>query len=137
MGDMMDNTAPSFILIADDDDVARAHMASILEGAGYKVLQAIDGGSARKVVNEHNISAAIIDHYMEPFGGLKFARDIRFDGFDVPLLLVTSEETSDLLLEATQAGFIGFLKKPVEPARLVKAAERMLRLVHLQKNASK
>lgn len=128
--------APSFILIADDDEVARAHMASILEDAGYKVIQAIDGGSARKVVHEHNITAAIIDHYMEPFGGLQFAHDIRLDGFDLPLLLVTSEETSDLLLEATQAGFIGFLKKPVEPARLVKAAERMLRLAHIQKKTT-
>ena len=127
-------TQPHLILIADDDGAAREQAKTILENAGFRVIQAIDGGSARRFVHEQDVSAAIIDHFMEPHGGLKFAQDIGFDGYELPMLLVTNEETSDLLVEATRAGFSGFLKKPVDPERLVQAVKRMLRMHHGHKD---
>lgn len=126
-------TDAPLILIADDNKDDRLEMVKNLEAHGYRVIQAIDGGSARKVIHEHDVAAAIIDHFMAPYGGLEFARGARLDGIILPMMMVTSEETMDLLVESTHAGFMGYLKKPVAPERLAQAVQRMLRVHEKQR----
>lgn len=120
------DTAP-LILVADDSELSREYIANILKPAGYRVIQAIDGGSALKVATEHFVDMAIIDHFMVPYGGFEFARKIQNEGLNLPLLLVTSEETSDLLIEAAKYGIGSYLRKPVDPQRLLTAVRRTLR----------
>jgi len=115
------------ILIADDSSVSREHISNLLISAGYRVIQAIDGGSAFKVVDEHDVSLAIIDHYMQPYGGLEFARGLRALRVDLPMIMVTNEETSDLLVEISRAGIGSYLKKPVDPKRFLETVRRSLR----------
>ncbi|PZP56581.1 MAG: hypothetical protein DI586_03220 [Micavibrio aeruginosavorus] len=115
------------ILIADNSTVSREYIANILIPAGYRVMQSVDGGSALKVVREHDVSLAIIDHYMEPYGGLEFAKEVTASDFGLPMLMVTKEETSDLLLELSRHGVHHLLKKPVEPKRLLETIRRLLR----------
>ncbi len=122
-----DGSSP-LILIADDSEVSREYLAATLEAAGFRTLKAIDGGSALKVVMEHDVAVAIIDHFMEPKGGFDFARNIRDSGLNVPMIMVTNEETSDLLVETSRHGIGGFLLKPADPHRLVEAVKRALRL---------
>ncbi len=117
----------SLILVADDSAVSREYIANILIPAGYRVIQAIDGGSALKVVREHEVDLAIIDHYMQPYGGLEFAKEIVAADLGLPMLMVTQEETSDLLLELSRHGVHNLLKKPVDPKRLLKTIRRLLR----------
>lgn len=124
----MSDDAP-LILIADDSAVSREHIANLLVPAGYRVIQAIDGGSAFKVVDEHNVALAIIDHYMQPYGGLEFARGLRALRVDLPMIMVTNEETSDLLIEVSKAGIGSYLKKPADPKRLLETVRRALRHV--------
>lgn len=117
----------SLILVADDSAVSREYIANILIPAGYRVIQAIDGGSALKVVREHEVDLAIIDHYMQPYGGLEFAKEIVAADLGLPMLMVTQEETSDLLLELSRHGVHNLLKKPVDPKRLLETIRRLLR----------
>ena len=120
------------ILIADDSQLSREYLTNILKPAGYNVIQAIDGGSAMKVVTEHNVSLAIIDHYMAPYGGLEFAHILHGRKIDLPMIMVTNEETSDLLLEVTRAGIGSFFRKPADPARLLETIRRALRQTGVQ-----
>lgn len=122
------------ILVADDNESDRLALASAIETAGYRVFQAIDAGTARRVVHEHNIDAAFIDHLMTPHDGVEFARYMALDKISLPMYLVTHEDDSDLLTEATRLGFIGLLKKPVSPERAVKAVERALKLKSINNN---
>ncbi len=126
-------TDAPLILIADDNKDDRLAMVKNLEAHGFRVIQAIDGGSARKVIHEHDVACCIIDHFMSPHGGLEFARGARLDHISLPMMMVTSEETADLLVESTHAGFMGYLKKPVEAERLAQAVARMLRVRVKQK----
>lgn len=126
----MSETAP-LILIADDSQVSREFMANILIAAGFKVIQAIDGGSALKVIHEHPVTVAIIDHFMSPHGGFDFAKKVRIGKFNIPMIMITNEETSDLLIETTRHGISKYLRKPVEPKRLVETVQRTLRETNL------
>ena len=121
-------TGKPLILIADDNIDDRQVMVSTLIQAGYDVIQAIDSGSARKVVHEHDVAVAIIDHFMTPHDGVEFARYMQLDKINIPMYLITSDDDSGLLAEASKLGFIGLLKKPIQPERLVRTVERGLRL---------
>ncbi len=125
---------PPLILIADDSQLSREFMANELRAAGYDVIQAIDGGSALKVIHEHPVAMAIIDHFMSPHGGFDFAKQVRIGKIDVPMIMITNEETSDLLIETTRHGISKYLRKPVEPKRLIETVQRTLRetTVHSQ-----
>lgn len=125
------------ILIADDSQISREHMANILQSAGYRVMQAIDGGSALKVIHEHQVALAIIDHFMAPKGGFDFARQLQADRIALPLIMVTNEETSDLLVETTRYGFSQYMRKPVDPKRLTEAVRRLLRRPAQKKETAK
>ena len=116
------------ILVADDSQEAREYLAEILKSAGYRVIQAIDGGSAVKVVLDHDVSVAIIDHFMSPHGGFDFAKEVRSRNIDIPMIMVTNEETSDLLIEITRFGIQNYLRKPVEAERLLMSVRRALRI---------
>ena len=120
-------SSPPLILIADDSEVSRQFMANTLTAAGYNIIQAIDGGSALKVIHEHPVSIAIIDHFMTPHGGFDFAKQVKIGKFNIPMIMVTNEETSDLLIETTRHGISKYLRKPVEPKRLVETVQRTLR----------
>ena len=115
------------ILIADDSLVSREYLSNILLSAGYQVIQAVDGGSAFRVVKEHNVALAIIDHYMEPYGGLEFAKGLKIADINIPMIMVTNEETSDLLVEVTRHGMAGFLRKPADEKHLKEMIRRALR----------
>ena len=126
----MSNSNP-LILLADDSEVSREFMSNTLKAAGYDVIQAIDGGSALKVIHEHPVKVAIIDHFMAPHGGFDFAREVKNRKFNLPMIMVTNEETSDLLIETTRHGIGKYLRKPVDPKRLIETVRRSLREVQL------
>lgn len=115
------------ILVADNDDKNRQYVAGILSSHGYRVMQAVDGGSAMKVVNEHPVDVAIIEYGMRPFGGLDFARHCLISKLDTGIVMITDDPTTDLLLEAGKLEIKQLMRKPVDPARLAETVRRVLR----------
>ena len=116
-----------FILIADDDEISRRSLARAIEAESFKVLQAVDGGSAHKVLDEHNVALAIVDHMMHPKSGLDFAREARIETPKLQLIMVTDEVTSDLLSEITNLGFAQYFEKPVDPQRITRQIRRVIK----------
>ena len=120
--------AGELILSVDDNEPTRQMMAGILKSVGFETVQAIDGGSAVKVIKEHNIDCALVDQYMEPMGGFELAKHLRDNNIPAPpMVLITAHETSDLLSKGLELGFAQILQKPVVPNRLVTLVERLVK----------
>lgn len=103
-------------------------MAGILGSVGFEVMQAVDGGSAIKVIEDYNIACAIVDQYMEPMGGFELAKYLKDNDIPAPpMVLITAHETSDLLTKGMELGFKQVLQKPVVPNRLVTLVERLIK----------
>lgn len=118
------------ILLAEDNNVSRELMAGILRNRNFKILMAVDGGSAIRVLEENDdIDLAIVDQMMAPRGGFEFVKFARNNGYNLPILMVTADESTDLLSEATRHGVNRVLQKPVDPDRLLESVERMLRQI--------
>lgn len=123
----MANDENGIILIADDNDISRSSMANALEIEGYQVMQAIDGNRAIKVLQEHNVVLVIAENYMSPMGGFDIAKHIKTSRILVPMIMVTDNLTSDLLIQVSRHGIKHCLEKPVAPARLVEFVNRTLK----------
>ncbi|MCB1563743.1 MAG: response regulator [Alphaproteobacteria bacterium] len=124
---MMSNTPSINILIAEDNDVSREMMAAVLRTRGYTVFGAIDGESAIKVVKDRDIDLALVDINMAPTGGFAFVKHLVANTLDIPVVIITADESSDILTEASALGVTRVMQKPVEPDRLLKLAEQIFK----------
>jgi guanine deaminase len=124
---------PSTILVADQFEVTRSQIANLLTSLKYRVIQAVDGSSAIKVIQENIVDIAIFDHQMAPTGGFEIARYIHGLNLNIPCILMTADKTSDLLSYARELGIQHILAKPVDPHRLTSlVAQIFARLGHVK-----
>ncbi|HBR69131.1 MAG TPA: response regulator [Rhodospirillaceae bacterium] len=122
------------ILIAEDNDVSREMMAGIVRAQGYNVIGAIDASSAIKVITEHAIDLALVDLHMAPKGGFDFMKYLLVNNIDLPVIMVTADDSSDLLLQANDLGVKQILHKPINPERLIKLIYRLLKAKGINPN---
>jgi len=115
------------ILIADNDEADRARMAALLEMHGYEVIQAIDGGSAIRVLEDWPVDAALIAHKMSPHDGFEVARHILVKGYRIGMIMLANSSTTDVLLEAGKFHISQVVQKPVDPDKLINIVRRVLR----------
>lgn len=125
------------ILVVEDNDVSRDLMRSILEAQDYQVVTAVDGEEALSVVESTDVDLAYVDLNMEPMGGFEFIKHLREHNENThnlggkkylfPIVIVTADESSDVLILAQEHGAVQLFKKPVDPARLLHTTEKLLR----------
>ena len=115
------------ILIAEDNDVSREMMSGILRMQGYRVYGAIDGESAIKVIQDRAIDLALVDVNMAPSGGFEFVKYLVAKGLKTPVVLVTANDSSDVLMQASALGVVKVIQKPFEPDRMLQTVHRILK----------
>ncbi len=118
----------SQILIVEDNDFVRMQIVSYLKADGYGTVEASDGNKALDVVErEPAIAMIVADLRMEPMGGFEFIRAIRSRGMVTPVVLVTGDQTPDILEQAGKLGVAAVLMKPVEKSRLLGTISRAMK----------
>jgi CheY-like chemotaxis protein len=123
----------STILVAEDNDFVRMQIVKYLQDAGHDTLEATDGNAAIDVVRAQKIDLTIVDVRMEPVDGFDFIRAVRGMDMDIPVILVTGDNSPDILEKSGEWGVSAVLIKPVQKERLVKAVERSLAMVKRKK----
>jgi CheY-like chemotaxis protein len=117
----------STILVVEDNDFVRMQIAGFLKGASHNVVEARNGEEALEIMSPDNaVNLAIVDVRMSPMGGFEFLRLIRSQNIGTPVILVTGDQTADILEQAGKLGVSAVLMKPVEKDRLIKTVERTI-----------
>ncbi len=117
--------AGALILLVDDEEVIRDLARSVLEGAGYRVIEARDGSEAVEVFARRGpeIALVVLDYLMPVMSGRDALERIR--GVDpAARVLFSSGYAEDDLCEL--AGVRGLLPKPYRPADLLGAVRAVL-----------
>jgi len=120
--------APKTILVVDDAALARTYYRSILEGAGFRVEEALNGLEALETLLARTIDLLVVDINMPRMDGLTFLRTLRQkEGAmgSIPALVTSTESAAADFAAARAAGANYYLVKPVERELLVQFA-RML-----------
>jgi CheY-like chemotaxis protein len=126
----MQQTAPHgpTILIAEDSVEQRSLYAAILEGAGYRVLEAGDGAEAVEIVRRERPGLVLMDVTMPGTSGWNAVRVLKQDSttIDIPIIVVSGLAGSWDRDASIAAGADEYLAKPVSPHRLLEEVRKYL-----------
>lgn len=109
------------ILVADDDPVSRRMIERMLQRSGYEVVTVKDGRQAADELSKQNgPRLALIDWMMPELDGPGVCREMRsrHDNSYVYILLLTSKQSSQDIVEGLEAGADDYLTKPWQAGEL-------------------
>lgn len=101
------------IAIVDDEPVFREILADYLVSLGAKVITASQGVEGLALFAEHEPELLICDLAMPQLGGLDLIEQLRTDGNDVPILVISATENMSEIAKALRLGVQDVLLKPV------------------------
>ena len=110
---------PVDVLIVDDDEVMLQTAVDTLESLGAATDQAHSGPEALGMIEHKHLSGrdydvVIVDWKMPEMDGLETIKRIRSEiDSNIPILLISAYDWSDIEDEAKEAGAIGFVSKPL------------------------
>ncbi len=113
------------ILIADDHDVVRRGMKSLLQAhPGWEVTaEAANGREAIELARKLKPNVAVLDVTMPEVGGLDATRQILKSVPRVEILILTMHDSEELVREVLNAGARGYVLKTDTGRDLVRAVE--------------
>jgi DNA-binding NarL/FixJ family response regulator len=113
--------------IVDDSATARAALKSVLEQRSEWIVvgEAFDGHHALATFHLHTPHLTVMDFIMPQMNGIEAARHLTNRHPDVLILMVTTEPSKQLEIEARRAGIKGLCAKS-EMHCLLKAVEAVM-----------
>jgi len=107
------------ILVVDDSGLARRRARSILEGAGYEVLEAEDGMSALERYFVSRPDVVVLDLVMKGMYGLDVLTKLREMDQAAKVIVVSADVQTSSQQLVSDAGASGFLIKPLEADQIL------------------
>lgn len=124
------------ILVAEDDEISRKLLTTILEQMEYQVEAYADGKQAWEAYQKNPTKILITDWLMPQIDGLTLTHRVRaakHDEYTYIILLTANVQTPENYYAAMEAGVDDFLEKPLDRDRLwsrLRVAERILTFTH-------
>lgn len=126
-----DDRAPEdgYLILIVDDVVDNLALVSLdLQQQGYRVVTASDGEKAVHVAALTRPDIILMDIAMPGVDGLEATRKLRADATmsSIPVIALTAYDTGGFRRAAADAGFDGYLTKPINFDRLHELIQRLL-----------
>lgn len=120
--------SPQRVLVADDKATGRELVRTVLANRGYVVFEAADGIEALEVAQRMQPDLIILDLHMPGLDGFGVIQELRLNpAFErTPVLALTASAMAADQRRALDAGFTGFITKPVSLKMLRAEVERLL-----------
>ncbi|WP_127346339.1 response regulator transcription factor [Pseudidiomarina mangrovi] len=115
------------VVVIDDQHLVRAGLISLLQLAdNIKVLgQAADGDAAIAAIEQLQPDVVLMDIRMPGCDGITALQRLREAGNQTPVLLLTTFDDHETILQALRAGAKGYLLKDVSLDTLVEAIQSL------------
>ncbi|MBW8486946.1 response regulator transcription factor [Actinomadura parmotrematis] len=115
------------VLLVDDETLVRAALTMMLDGAeGIRVVgEAADGADVPDAVAACFPDVVLMDLRMPRVGGIAATRRLRARPNPPEVIVLTTFDTDENVVEALRAGAAGFLLKDSPPARIVAAVRQV------------
>jgi DNA-binding NarL/FixJ family response regulator len=127
---MTSNAGGLRVIVADDQELVRDGFRMILESNGIEVVgEAADGREAVYLSRRRSPDVVLMDIRMPGMNGLEATRELAGPGVarPVPVLILTTFDLDEYVMEALRAGASGFLLKDAGRDQLVEAVRAVAR----------
>lgn len=126
-------TAPSKVLIVDDNQQNCELLEAYLSGEGYVIQVKYDGNSTLEHVAVDQPDLILLDIMMPRLSGYEVCQRLKSDPAtrDIPIIMVTALNEVGDIEKAVAAGADDFLSKPVNKIELTTRVRSLLRVRHL------
>ena len=117
------------ILLCDDQEVARVKLRMRLQQEGYEVIEAIDGfdGLEKLRVNP-DIVLLVTDFYMPNMDGITFCERVATEHkAKIPMIIVTTETSSEMKKRARKCGVTAWICKPYDLEDAIHVIKEIIR----------
>ena len=116
------------ILIIEDQEDNRAIMRDLLTGAGFELIEAVNGEEGVKLAQSERPDLILMDIQLPIIDGYEAARQIRaiVDLKSIPIIAVTSYALSGDEAKTRAAGCDGYVAKPFSPRQLLAKVREFL-----------
>jgi len=116
------------VLSVDDSSSIRQMVAFTLKGAGYEVIEAVDGQDGLNKAKMKTVDLVLTDQNMPVMDGLTLIRTLRSmpSYRTVPILMLTTESSDAMKMQGKSAGATGWLVKPFDPAKLLEVVRKVI-----------
>ena len=117
------------VLLADDEDLVRSGLRTILSSADdiEVVAECDDGQSVAELARQHRPAVVLLDIRMRTTDGLTALRRLRSLPDPPAVAMLTTFDVDEYVQEALRIGANGFLLKDTEPDQLIKAVRDLAR----------
>lgn len=115
------------ILVVDDQPAALYAASRLLQGAGFRTLEALCGEDALRLAK--GASAMLIDVNLPDVNGVKVCQQIKAaeDTFDCPVILMSAVYVDDLHRDAAlSSGADAYVTSPLDGDQLATTFDRLL-----------
>jgi two-component system, cell cycle response regulator DivK len=119
---------PRRILVVEDNPLNLKLVRDVLQFAGYDVIEAQSGEEGLRVAQQDPPDLVLMDLQLPGIDGTETLRRLREGslGRDVPVVAVTAFAMAEDRERASQAGFDGFVEKPISVRELPGQVEAFL-----------
>ena len=115
------------LLVVEDQKKLLASLQRGLEEEGYEVVAVATGEQGYYAATTEEIDAVVLDLMLPGRDGIKVLRDLRANGFDKPILILTAKDTVEDRVDGLDAGADDYLVKPFAFAELLARLRALLR----------
>jgi CheY-like chemotaxis protein/signal transduction histidine kinase len=123
--EMRTATQGATVLVVDDDPLVQQLLRGQLEAEGFKVLAALDGVTALRLIREHRPASVVLDIRLPRLDGWSVLTEIKSDRAlsGIPIIILSVEEQR---ARGYSLGACEYLVKPIEPERLVEVVRHAI-----------
>jgi signal transduction histidine kinase/DNA-binding response OmpR family regulator len=127
---------PCRILVVDDGESNRRLIRLFLTKANATVVEAENGVVALETIAKEKFDVVLMDMQMPEMDGLTATRKLRESGYPQPIIALTANASSEDRQKCMDAGFDGFLTKPINIDALISTLTIQLDRTGIRNNST-
>jgi len=113
-------------LVVDDDQTTRHVLRKVLVGAGFSATVAKDGVDGLKALKNKRYDLLLLDVWMPRMTGLELLSKLRATKTRPRVVVMTSDDTPQTVLETVREKAFKYVHKPIEALALLQTVREVL-----------
>ncbi|BAY43007.1 multi-component transcriptional regulator, winged helix family protein [Scytonema sp. HK-05] len=115
------------ILLVEDDEFNALLLEKALKAYNYQIEIAKDGPTGLELAKMFEYDLLLLDVMLPKMDGISLCRQLRLEGYHMPILMLTANDSTSLRVTGMEAGADDYITKPIDLSELLARMKALLR----------